>query len=139
MPIPLIPIITGALSLGKTVISGWAKRKEVKVEHKIKMAELSLELKEKRLQAIIDSDIDIDKINTENMATSWKDEYLLLLFSIPVIMCFIPGLDIYVTKGFAALDGTPVWYQVIFVVMALTVYGHRKLAKMFANKFLGKG
>lgn len=139
MPIPLMPIIAGALNLGKTVIGGWAKRKEVKVEHKIKMAELALELKEKRLQAEIDSDFDIDKINTENMATSWKDEYLLILFSIPVVMCFVPGLDVYVTKGFTALNGTPIWYQVIFVVMALTVYGHRKLARFFASKFLGKG
>jgi hypothetical protein len=71
------------------------------------------------------------------MATSWKDEYLLFLFSIPVVMCFIPTLDVYVLAGFAALKQTPVWYQVIFVVMCLTIYGHRKLAKLFASKFLG--
>ena len=138
MAVPVIPVITGIISLGKSILGGWAKRKEVKIGHKIKMAELSLELKEKRLKAEIDADVDIDKINTENMATSWKDEYLLLLFSIPVVMCFIPGLDIYVTKGFTALNGTPTWYQVIFVVMCLTIYGHRKLARFFASKFLGK-
>ena len=135
--IPLLPIVTGLFSLGKTIAGGWMKRKEAKVEHTIKLAEMKLQLKEKRLQAVIDSDSEIDKINTESMATSWKDEYLLFLFSIPVVMCFIPTMDIYVLAGFAALKQTPVWYQVIFVVMCLTIYGHRKLAKLFASRFLG--
>ena len=137
MAIPLLPVITGALSLGKTILGGWAKRKQAKVLHKIKMSELSLELREKRLQAEIDADISIDKINTENMQNSWKDEFLLLIFSMPVILCFIPGCDIYVLAGFNALSNTPVWFQVIYLTMALTIYGHRKLAKLFANRFLG--
>jgi hypothetical protein len=135
--IPILPIITGLFGLGKTIAGGWVKRKKAKVEHTIKLAEMKLELKEKRLQAVINSDTEIDKINTESMATSWKDEYLLILFSIPVVMCFIPTLDVYVLAGFTALKQTPVWYQVIFVVMCLTIYGHRKLAKLFASRFLG--
>lgn len=138
MPIPFLPIITSILGIGTKIFEGWGERKKAKVEHKIRLTELKLQLKEKRLQAEIDADVDIDKINTENMATSWKDEYLLFLFSIPVIMCFVPGLAIYVTAGFIALSGTPMWYQVIFVVMCLTIYGHRKLAKLFASKFMGK-
>lgn len=137
MPIPIIPVITGLFSLGKSIASGWMKRKETAINHKVKMAEMSLELKEKRLNAEIQSDVEIDKVNTENMATSWKDEYLLCLFSIPVIMCFVPGCDVYVLAGFTALNQTPIWYQVIFVVMCLTIYGHRKLAKLFATRFLG--
>ena len=136
--IPIIPIITGLFSIGKTWIDGMTKRRNMKIESKTEQIKLKLKLKEKILVARTEADIDLDKINTEGMQNSWKDEFLLLLFSIPVIMCFIPGLAVYVTAGFLALSSTPIWYQVIFVVIALTVYGHRKLAKMFAGKFLGE-
>ena len=39
----------------------------------------------------------------EQAATSWKDEYTLIVVSIPAIMAFIPGLDVYVKDGFLAL------------------------------------
>src|SRR5690606_30535222 len=35
--------------------------------------------------------------------TSWKDEFLLLLWSIPLIGLFIPGLRPYVVDGFEYL------------------------------------
>jgi len=136
--IPFMPILTGLLSLGKGLASGWVKRKQKAIEHKTKMVEMKLDLKEKRLRAELDADISLDQINTENMANSLKDEFLLLIFSIPVVLCFIPTMDVHVLAGFTALAQTPVWFQVIYIVMCLTIYGHRKLAKLFAGRFLGK-
>jgi len=135
--IPIIPILTSIFSIGGSWIKGWTERKNLKEQSKTEQMKLELQLKEKVMVARINADIDIDKINTENMKTSWKDEFLLLIFSIPIIMCFIPGLAIYVTAGFSALGGTPIWYQTIYVVMCLVIYGQRKLANLFANKFLG--
>jgi hypothetical protein len=136
MPLP-IAAVTGLITLGKNIIGGWLQRRATKVAHKVKMSEMKLELKEKTVVAQLNADIDIDKINTESMATSWKDEFLLIIFSIPVVMCFIPGMDGYVMAGFTALGLTPVWFQVIYIVMCLTIYGHRKLARLFAAKALG--
>lgn len=132
-----ITILTGVLTLGKSIVGNWLERKTKKQAHKTKMVELKQNLKEKVISAQIESDTTIDRINTETMATSWKDEFLLLVFFIPVIMCFIPTMDVYVKAGFAALAETPMWYQVIVLVMSLTVYGHRKLARMFASRLLG--
>ncbi len=132
-----ITIITGLLTLGKSIVGNFLERKAKKQEHKTKMAELKQGLKEKVLTAQIESDVTIDRSNTENMATSWKDEFILILFSIPVGMSFIPSLAPYVREGFAALGTTPAWFQVIYVVMCLTIYGHRKLARLFAAKFFG--
>lgn len=134
-----ITIFTALFGLGKSIIGGVLERRTKKQEHKTKMAGLKHGLKEKVLTAQIESDVNIDKINTENMANSWKDEFVLIMFSVPVIMCFIPTFDVYVKAGFEALKDTPIWYQVIFVVMCLTIYGHRKLARMFAGRFLGGG
>lgn len=132
-----VTIALSLLSLGKSIVGGFLERKIKKQEHKTTMAVKKQQLKEKVLTAQIESDTNIDKINTENMANSWKDEFVLIMFSIPVILCFIPGNDVFVKAGFDALKDTPIWYQVIFVVMCLTIYGHRKLARMFAGKFLG--
>ena len=132
-----VAAITGLISFGKSIIGNWLERRTKKQEHKTKMVELRLNLKEKRLITQLESDVSIDQLNTENMATSWKDEFVLILFSIPVGMSFVPKLAPYVTEGFAALRTTPMWFQVIYVVMCLTIYGQRKLARLFAAKFLG--
>lgn len=57
--------------------------------------------------------------------SSWKDEYTLIVVSIPAILAFIPGADKYVARGFAALSQTPVWYQVMLVTIFFATYGIR--------------
>lgn len=61
----------------------------------------------------------------QQAASSWKDEYTLIVVSIPAIMAFIPRLSPYVEKGFLALDKTPLWYQLIFGSIFLATYGIR--------------
>lgn len=56
---------------------------------------------------------------------SWKDEYTLLVISVPAIMCFVPGFDGYVAKGFDALQRTPTWYQLLFCTMFCATVGIR--------------
>ena len=57
--------------------------------------------------------------------TSWKDEYELIVVSIPTVMCFVPGWDVYVFKGFQALSQTPSWFQFLLVTIFLANYGIR--------------
>ena len=63
----------------------------------------------------------------KNSATSWKDEYILLLFSIPLIMCFIPSAVPYVKEGFAVLDTMPDWYKVTLSVIVAASFGVRSV------------
>ena len=58
--------------------------------------------------------------------SGWKDEFVLLVISVPLIMCFIPKMAPYVSDGFEALKNTPMWYQGIVVTVFLAVYGLRK-------------
>lgn len=57
--------------------------------------------------------------------TSWKDEYTLIVVSVPAVMAFIPGMDVYVHAGFAALDKTPAWYQLLLVTLFFATVGIR--------------
>lgn len=58
-------------------------------------------------------------------SSGWKDEYVLIVLSIPLVMCFIPGLDGVVSRGFAALALTPNWYQWMIPVVFCACFGIR--------------
>lgn len=70
--------------------------------------------------------------------SGWKDEFVLLVVSVPVILGFIPGGAMYATAGFAALDKMPVWYQVLLVTVYLAIYGVRAYqGKNVVGRLLG--
>ena len=59
--------------------------------------------------------------------TSWKDEWFTVLFSIPLIMCFIPPLVPYVEQGFAVLATMPDWYKGFLGAAVAASFGIRSL------------
>lgn len=48
----------------------------------------------------------------------------LYILSIPLILCFTPWTEI-VKSGFAVLDATPKWYQLLLTTVFLANYGYR--------------
>lgn len=62
-------------------------------------------------------------------ATSWKDEYTLLVVSIPAILAFVKTSwvngPLIVKEGFTALAATPLWYQGMFLSLFLATVGIR--------------
>ena len=58
--------------------------------------------------------------------SGWKDEFVLIVVSVPFILGFIPGMETYVKAGFANLSETPVWYQVMIVTIFFAIYGIKK-------------
>jgi hypothetical protein len=69
-----------------------------------------------------------ERILAENQKGSWKDEFVLVLFSIPLVMAFIPGLAPYVSDGFDNLEVAPDWYLQIVMAGAAVSYGLRHLS-----------
>ena len=55
----------------------------------------------------------------------WRGSLELIVITIPLVMCFIPGLDKYVQAGFAALSRTPPWFQWLFLTIYCANYGIR--------------
>ena len=43
--------------------------------------------------------------------SGWKDEWFTILFSIPLILAFLPFAVPYVQAGFQVLDTMPSWYK----------------------------
>jgi len=77
---------------------------------------------------------DIAWENTSIDRSGWKDEYWTLILSIPMIMCFIPGLVDYVRMGFGALENTPAWYRWAVGIAIGSAFGVRKFADVMNLK-----
>ena len=130
-------MFTGLLSIGSAIVSGvsdYFKGKQeinkTKLEGDIKVLVAETDAKVRRLEKESEQDYDLDRLATENMERSWKDELILIIFLAPLVMCFIPEYQVYVTNGFASLALVPDWYMGIIVGMIVVIYGMRGLLKM---------
>ena len=76
-----------------------------------------------------------EKIMTQGSQQSLKDELLVALFSIPLILSFFGkwGRTI-VAEGFAALETMHDWYQYTLGVIVAVSLGARSATKFFGNK-----
>jgi len=76
-----------------------------------------------------------EKIMAQGSQQSLKDEWLVALFSIPLILSFCGewGRTI-VAEGFAALETMPDWYQYTLGVIVAASFGVRSATKFFGKK-----
>lgn len=57
--------------------------------------------------------------------SGWKDEFVLILLSIPMVLSFFPPTVQYVVDGFEALSQTPEWYRWLIMLIFTAIYGIR--------------
>ena len=75
-----------------------------------------LDGKKKRQEAKQEQEIESIRAGREERSNGWKDEYALLIISIPYLMAFVPALQPYIKQGFEVLaTSTPEWWQYVFV------------------------
>jgi len=77
------------------------------------------------IQSASDHAADWEKLHVKGSQDSWKDEYWTIVWSIPVIMGFVPGLNQYAVEGFENLALMPEWYQYTLMTMVLASFGIR--------------
>lgn len=109
-----IPIISGIIELGNTYIQGKNKKAQAKAD-----AQATVMVK------AAESDANWEAIMADNSGHSWKDEWLTILFSIPMVLAFFPVMVDDVQAGFAVLDSMPSWYQYTLSVIVAASFGVR--------------
>ncbi len=57
--------------------------------------------------------------------SGWKDELVILVLSAPLVAVFVPGLEVYVARGFEHLSTTPDWYRWLIVMIYAATFGIR--------------
>ena len=113
-------LITQVANLAGTMIEGKTAVKKAEAETKMKIA-----------TGEIDWDIAAMKA-TEN---SWKDEWITLLFSIPLILAFCGDWGNQIVQaGFTALEIMPDWYQYSLGGIVSASIGMRGVSKYFGKK-----
>lgn len=59
----------------------------------------------------------------------WKDEFVVLVWSAPALMAFVPGMHEYAQVGFENLASAPEWYIVGWVSISMAIYGIKPATK----------
>lgn len=116
----------------KEPINEWQKRKTLKVEEESKQLQRDHEVTLKKIDISyelakqgIQIEADWDRAAQENQKYSWKDEWFVFLFSIPLIAAFIPEYQSYILQGFEVLEKTPDWYMWLVVGIVTATFGLR--------------
>ena len=114
---------------------GWinAKTQAQQANAKLKLTEA--ETRSKILLSEKTSVADWERIMAQGSRSSWKDEWLTILFSIPLILAFCGewGRGV-VAEGFNALEQMPSYYQYTLGVIVSASFAVRSATKFFGRK-----
>lgn len=72
--------------------------------------------------------------NTALVHAGWKDEWLTMILSAPLILAFMPSMVPHLNAGFKTLETMPVWYQAAIGVMIAASFGYKKYADTMMRK-----
>src|SRR6056300_775870 len=100
------------------LISGYLKNK----------AEEKQAVHERKLE-VIKHESNWDNIQASNSGSSWKDEWFTLLFSVPLVMAFVPEAVPVVQEGFRVLEEMPEFYKAFLGAAVAASFGIRALSK----------
>lgn len=119
--VAMIGQILGAVGgLATTYLDGKVAVQKANAEIKVKQAT---------------GEIDWDLAAIQATQNSWKDEWITLLFSIPLILAFCGDWgNSIVQAGFAALETMPAWYQYSLGGIVSASIGIRSVSKFFGKK-----
>ena len=99
---------------------------------KLKLTEA--EAKAKILLSKETSTADWERIMAQSTQNSPKDEFITVVVMIPVILCFVPGLEEVVKNGFDRLSELPEWYTWLVFTVCSAAIGIRGGKQFFGGK-----
>ena len=128
----MIQALIGPIAnLAGTWLNGKVETKAAETKAKVAKSEAEAKIMVSRAT----SEADWEKIMAQGSQASWKDEWLTILFSIPLILVFTGewGRQV-VQNGFVALDTMPQWYSYTLGVIVAASFGVRSATKFFGSK-----
>ena len=127
----MLNLLIGPISqLAGTWLEGKVEKTKAETGAKVAKAKAEAIIMEKKATGELDWDITM----AEASKHSWKDEWLVILFSVPLVLAFIPGMEGVVQNGFEQLEKMPDWYQYSLGVIVAASFGVRSAAKFFQKK-----
>ena len=117
--------------LAGTWLNGKVEKQKAKNEVAVATAKAEATVMQKKATGEIDWDLKM----ADASASSWKDEWLTIIFSVPLVLSFCGdwGRGV-VSDGFEALATMPEWYQYTLGVIVAASFGVRSASKFFGKK-----
>lgn len=117
------------------LVGSWMDKKTAEQAGKAAVAKVKAESEAAVMVSAATSTAEWEKLMARGSQNSLKDEWLVGLFSIPLILSFCGewGRTI-VAEGFAALETMPDWYQYTLGVIVAASFGVRSATKFFGKK-----
>jgi len=106
-----------------------AKSQAQAASAKLKLTEA--EAKAKIMLSKETSVADWERIMAQGSQSSWKDEWFVIVLSIPLVLAFIPGAEGWVDRGFEQLSKAPDWYFYSLGIAISASFGVRGIQKFF--------
>lgn len=136
----MVNFITPILGIFGTWLSNKQELNKIKQLGKVEQEKEKQALKTEKIKAQIErtkkgqsNRFSLDEQTVKDMATTLKDEFILISFYAPVILAFFGYSDV-VLKGFDSLEKMPNWYVLIVVLLAVTTSGMRGLFMEIVSK-----
>lgn len=117
------------------IAGGWLKGKANAQAASANLKLVEAEAKATIMKSAATSEADWEKIMAQGTQNSWKDEFLVILFSIPLVLSFCGEWGRKtVAEGFGALSTMPEWYQYTLGVIVASSFAVRSATKFFGKK-----
>lgn len=126
----LTALIGPIANLAGTWLEGKVEKTKAETGAKVARAKAEATIMEKKATGELEWDLEMAR----GSQSSWKDEWLVILFSVPLILAFIPGMEDVVAHGFQQLEQMPEWYQYSLGVIVAASFGVRSATKFFGKK-----
>lgn len=128
----MIGALLGPISeLAGTWLRGQVETKAAETKAKVAKAEAEAQI----MLSAATSEAEWERVMAQASSNSWKDEWLTILFSIPLILSFCGDWGRTITEqGFAALEVMPDWYQYTLGVIVAASFGIRSATKFFGGR-----
>ena len=102
----MLNLLTPLVGLASTFVKGKVEQSKAKQEAKLIEVKADAEIKRK----VANGEMEWNNTMAKASGSSWKDEWLTILVSIPLILAFTGNEDV-VMRGFTALEAMPDFYK----------------------------
>jgi uncharacterized protein YdcH (DUF465 family) len=122
------------LSLVSEPVKSFMETRTIKAENKAKIEEAKVNAQIRGIERTAESEINYDIEALRQQQYSWKDEFALLVITLPFIGSFLPWTQEFVMLGWDYVSRAPEWYSYTFIGAISASLGIRWATKMFGKK-----
>ena len=99
------------LSLVSEPVKSFMETRTIKAENKAKIEEAKVNAQIRGIERTAESEINYDIEALRQQQYSWKDEFALLVITLPFIGSFLPWTQEFVMLGWDYVSRAPEWYS----------------------------